>query len=160
MKTPSPSAPWPAPPATARKARPGRTYARVFDDLDGERIYAGHEITADARDADVIVHLWDASAGPPHSLWPEAAWEGEPPRTPVVIALNKTDALSAAAAAGAASAATDSADGTGSGSGVGGGGGRRQARRDGGRRAARGAAGHAAGVPRVLHGFVGAVFVA
>lgn len=49
------------------------------------------------RDADVIVHLWDASAGPPPSLWAEAAWEGEPPRTTIVTALNKTDALSPAA---------------------------------------------------------------
>ena len=49
------------------------------------------------RDADVIVHLWDASAGPPPSLWAEAAWDGEPPSTTIVTALNKTDALSPAA---------------------------------------------------------------
>ncbi len=48
-------------------------------------------------DADVIVHLWDAGAGPPHSLWAEAAWEGNTPRTPVMSALNKIDELSEAA---------------------------------------------------------------
>lgn len=48
-------------------------------------------------DADVIVHLWDAGAGPPHSLWAEAGWEGNAPRTPVMSALNKIDELSEAA---------------------------------------------------------------
>jgi GTP-binding protein Era len=49
------------------------------------------------RDADVIVHLADARDGVPVSLWTAAKWETAVPRTPVVVALNKVDTLSASA---------------------------------------------------------------
>jgi GTP-binding protein Era len=45
------------------------------------------------RDADVIVHVADASRGMPPTVWDEAAWEGERPRAPVVVALTKLDLL-------------------------------------------------------------------
>ena len=43
-------------------------------------------------DADVIVHLHDVTEGPPSSL-EEAAELDRPPRAPVLLALNKIDAL-------------------------------------------------------------------
>jgi GTP-binding protein Era len=45
------------------------------------------------RDADVIVHLTDATKGPPPDLWEDARWEGARPSAPVVVALNKADEL-------------------------------------------------------------------
>ena len=51
------------------------------------------------RDADIIVHLADARNGAPASLWTEAGWQGNVPRTPVIVTLNKSDALSPAARA-------------------------------------------------------------
>jgi GTP-binding protein Era len=51
------------------------------------------------RDADVIVHLADARNGAPPSVWTEAGWKGHVPGTPVIVALNKSDALSPAARA-------------------------------------------------------------
>ena len=49
------------------------------------------------RDADVVVHLADARDGSPDTLWSAAKWDTAVPRTPVVVALNKVDTLSAAA---------------------------------------------------------------
>lgn len=46
------------------------------------------------RDADVIVHLADARDGAPKTLWDDATWDTAVPRTPVLVALNKVDALS------------------------------------------------------------------
>jgi GTP-binding protein Era len=48
------------------------------------------------QDADVIVYLADAAEGPPPSL-AEAAGLDNPPRAPVVIALNKADRLNLSA---------------------------------------------------------------
>ena len=50
------------------------------------------------RDADVIVYLADATEGAPPPLT-EAASIQSPPRAPVLVALNKTDAVDAAARA-------------------------------------------------------------
>ena len=49
------------------------------------------------RDADAIVHLTDARDAAPPSLWTVAGWEGQPPRTPVIVAFNKADDLAPAA---------------------------------------------------------------
>lgn len=46
------------------------------------------------RDADVIVHLADCRDGMPPPLWTVAGWQGRPPNTPVIVALNKIDAIS------------------------------------------------------------------
>ncbi len=46
------------------------------------------------EDADVIVHLADAQAGPPPAIT-EAAGLSTPPRAPVLVVLNKVDAVAA-----------------------------------------------------------------
>ncbi len=51
-------------------------------------------------DADVIVHVCDATAGPPPSL-EAAAHIPSPPKAPVITALNKSDVLAAGATADA-----------------------------------------------------------
>jgi GTP-binding protein Era len=51
------------------------------------------------RDADVILHLGDATDGKTPSLWEDASWEGARPAAPIVIALNKRDELEPGAAA-------------------------------------------------------------
>jgi GTP-binding protein Era len=47
------------------------------------------------READVILHIADARGGPPRALWDEATWTGSIPATPIVVALNKSDTVSA-----------------------------------------------------------------
>ena len=58
------------------------------------------------RDADVVVYLCDAREGTPRPL-AEAAALDAPPRAPVIVALNKCDALDAAARARLASDAPE-----------------------------------------------------
>ena len=60
------------------------------------------------RDADVVVHLCDARDGAPATLAAAAALDA-PPRAPVITALNKCDALDAAARAQLAREAPDAA---------------------------------------------------
>jgi GTP-binding protein Era len=63
-----------------------------------DRLHESMQLAAQRalRDADVIVHLGDASVGVLPSLWDEAGWQGPVPRAPVLGVLNKSDTIAPA----------------------------------------------------------------